>query len=98
MEWKWKIIHIHVRNIVSAVIKVSGKSRWQEYKEKNGVTPLDILNPNTKMVESFISSQRFSICSNCEFLTKITNQCKKCGCFMHLKTKIEKAQCPVGKW
>ena len=24
------------------------KSRWQQYKEKNGVTPLDFLNPMTK--------------------------------------------------
>ena len=23
-------------------------SRWSEYKEKNGVTPLDLLNPMTK--------------------------------------------------
>ena len=24
------------------------KNRWQQYKEKNGVTPLDLLNPMTK--------------------------------------------------
>jgi hypothetical protein len=24
------------------------KSKWEEYKEKNGVTPLDLLNPRTK--------------------------------------------------
>jgi len=77
---------------------MSSKSRWQEYKDKNGATPLDLLNPNTKKVDDSIASKRFEVCSECIFLTRITNQCKKCGCFMHVKTKIEKARCPIGKW
>jgi hypothetical protein len=32
------------------------------------------------------------------FLIKATNQCKKCGCIMHLKTKLAGAECPVGNW
>ena len=28
------------------------KSRWEEYKEKNGVTPLDALNPKTKKAKT----------------------------------------------
>jgi hypothetical protein len=39
-----------------------------------------------------------SICNSCEHLIKFTKQCKKCGCLMHLKTKLAKASCPVGKW
>jgi hypothetical protein len=35
------------------------KSRWQEYKDKNGVTPLDMLNPNTKHVSEDVAKQRF---------------------------------------
>jgi hypothetical protein len=31
-------------------IFVGAKSRWEIYKEKNGVTPLDMINPNTKRV------------------------------------------------
>jgi hypothetical protein len=26
-------------------------SRWEEYKAKNGVTPLDLLNPKTKKAD-----------------------------------------------
>ena len=41
---------------------------------------------------------RLDICNTCEFFFKKTNTCKKCGCFMTAKTKLEKAECPVGKW
>lgn len=74
------------------------KSRWQEYKEKNGVTPLDALNPTTKKATEELADQRFSICKQCPNLIKITSQCTKCGCFMSAKTKLEAAKCPIGKW
>lgn len=74
------------------------KSRWQEYRDKNGVTPLDMLNPNTKRAEDNLAKQRFDMCLSCPELIKLTVQCKKCGCFMAAKTKLESAKCPIGKW
>lgn len=74
------------------------KSRWQEYKEKNGVTPLDMLNPNTKHASDDLAKERFDICLGCPELISITKQCKRCGCFMAAKTKLESAKCPLGKW
>ena len=74
------------------------KSRWQEYKEKNGATILDALNPMTKNVTEDVHNARMDICRSCPELIKLTTQCKKCGCFMNLKTKIEAAKCPIGKW
>jgi len=74
------------------------KSRWQQYKEKNGVTPLDWLNPTTKPATTEESNRRFEICKQCPELIKLTNQCKKCGCFMAVKTTLENARCPLGKW
>jgi len=74
------------------------KSRWQQYKEKNGVTPLDFLNPMTKESTPEESNRRLDICRQCPELIKITNQCKKCGCFMSVKTMLESARCPLGKW
>lgn len=74
------------------------KSRWQEYKEKNGVTPLDMLNPNTKRADDDLAKQRLDICLSCPELIQLTVQCKKCGCFMSAKTKLESAKCPIGKW
>lgn len=74
------------------------KSRWQEYREKNGVTPLDLLNPNTKPASEDLAFKRISICQDCDRIILAVNQCKECGCFMNLKTKLENAKCPLGKW
>jgi ribosomal protein L32 len=74
------------------------KSKWQEYKEKNGATALDFLNPQTRRTTDEVSDQRMSMCNECPELIKITKQCKKCGCFMLAKTKLEIAKCPIGKW
>jgi hypothetical protein len=73
-------------------------SRWSEYKEKNGVTPLDMLNPNTKKAGPELAEQRFSICKGCPEFMQLTSQCKKCGCVMSIKTKLEAAKCPMEKW
>jgi hypothetical protein len=74
------------------------KSIWQQYKEKNGVTPLDLLNPRTKHSTDEQASARFEICKACPELISLTSQCKQCGCIMSLKTKLEAAKCPIGKW
>jgi hypothetical protein len=42
--------------------------------------------------------RRMSICEGCEFFKKLSKQCSKCGCFMKLKTKIDRAHCPIHKW
>jgi hypothetical protein len=73
-------------------------SAWERYKEKNGVTPLDLLNPKTKKAEKDVSGSRFSVCIQCPELIPVVNQCKKCGCFMEIKTKLEAAKCPLDKW
>ena len=41
---------------------------------------------------------RYDICKSCEHLIHLTNQCKKCGCFMATKTYLPFTECPVGKW
>lgn len=61
------------------------------------VRPWDLINGSPKSPEE-VSLSRLEICNGCEFFRKRTNQCKKCGCFMKLKTTLEKAKCPIGKW
>lgn len=73
-------------------------SRWSEYKAKNGVTPLDMLNPMSKHAEEDVSNSRYEICKACPELIQLTKQCKKCGCVMTAKTRLEAAKCPIGKW
>jgi len=60
--------------------------------------PWDIFNKKIGRVTEIIADQRMLICKDCPFLIKATNQCKKCGCFMNLKTKLPNASCPIGKW
>jgi hypothetical protein len=42
--------------------------------------------------------RRMAICEECPFLKRPAKQCSKCGCFMKLKSRIEKAHCPIHKW
>ena len=75
------------------------KSAWQKYKENLGDTrPWDIVNPETEWASDEVAEKRYSICKECPELIKLTKQCKKCGCFMAMKTKLEKATCPLEKW
>jgi len=72
---------------------------WEKYKEKLGDTrPWDIVNTKTEWASDEVSSERFSICQSCPEFIKLTSQCKKCGCFMKVKTGLLAATCPIGKW
>lgn len=73
-------------------------SKWSEYREKNGVTPLDMLSPMTVRTTIVTFETRMAICRACPELWKHTEQCKKCGCFMNAKARLENAKCPIGKW
>jgi hypothetical protein len=44
------------------------------------------------------ANQRIKICESCEFFDKRMAQCKKCGCFLKLKTLMRSQHCPIGKW
>jgi hypothetical protein len=83
---------------LSTVSTEPKKSKWQEYKEKNGVTPLDLLNPKTRKIDESHAEGRMAICRECPLLIKGLDQCKECGCFMQFKTKLEAAKCPLGNW
>lgn len=55
---------------------------------------LDLNNPEEK---NTVENRR-AICEECPHLRKPLNQCAECGCFVGLKSKLRKAQCPIGKW
>lgn len=74
-------------------------SKWEEWKKAQGETrPWDLINPNTEWADEEKAKERFNICHSCPSFVKVTTQCKKCGCFMKLKTKLEHSACPIGKW
>lgn len=65
---------------------------------------VDELEESTKknftisFVDDEVQQKRYEICKSCEHFFPPTGNCKKCGCFMKLKTKLENVTCPVKKW
>jgi len=74
------------------------KNRWEEYKEKNGVTVFDMFKDDIEKASEQVKNARYETCLSCPELIHLTKQCKQCGCFMVLKTTLESAKCPIGKW
>jgi hypothetical protein len=74
-------------------------SKWSEWKKNVGDTrPWHLLNPDRLLDNQDIVNKRLELCKACPELIASTSQCKKCGCFMNLKTKLAEAECPIGKW
>lgn len=74
-------------------------SAWKQFKEAMASEgkPWDLLYP-TKYATQEVASARYEICSQCPEFIELTKQCKKCMCFMILKTKVEHVRCPLDKW
>jgi protein-arginine kinase activator protein McsA len=60
--------------------------------------PLDLLNPSQYSHNEEQTRKRLEICHSCDFFYKPVGICKKCGCVMKLKTKLQEATCPLDKW
>lgn len=45
-----------------------------------------------------VRDERLSICESCPFLFKPTFTCRKCMCFMKIKSSISSMKCPDNKW
>jgi len=77
-------------------------SRWKTIKDNladpNTVKPWDVFDPKSEWVNDEVKNSRYSICQKCPEFISLTTQCKQCGCVMKLKTGLEKATCPIGKW
>jgi Family of unknown function (DUF6171) len=70
----------------------------ENHSENNDVKPWDLLNPNSPKSSEGLALFRLEMCKHCEFFRPKTQTCKKCGCFMKLKTQLEHAKCPIGRW
>lgn len=74
------------------------KKAFEKYKEKNGVTPLDIFNYELEIVDDMKLANRLGICAGCPKYVNLTKQCMECGCHMPSKAKFDLAKCPLEKW
>jgi len=71
---------------------------WGEYKKKHGNIKPWHLAGAFKTTETTVADQRYALCVKCPEFVQLTKQCKQCGCFMVLKTKLANTKCPLGKW
>ncbi len=67
-------------------------------EQPKDVTFFDLFDPSEERSDRELIESRLAICNQCPFFIKRTAQCKKCGCFMRLKTALHRAKCPVGNW
>jgi hypothetical protein len=56
------------------------------------------LENNNIFVDKEMQNYRYNICKSCDKFINLTKQCKECGCFMTLKTRLKLTSCPIGKW
>ena len=64
---------------------------------KGDANPFDIVKLPFDHVSKAVKEERLAICMECEHLNDI-GQCRMCGCFMPLKTRVPRASCPDGRW
>ena len=83
----------------------------QDIGSKNGsqtvqMIPHLIINPSTAKENGYvlanpeITSRRLEACMKCEFASSngFYGTCKKCGCDIETKARIESEKCPIDKW
>jgi hypothetical protein len=58
-----------------------------------------IVDMNMEKVEKLeYAKERYVICKSCEYFDNLFKLCKKCGCFMPVKTQFKRFSCPIEKW
>ena len=87
---------------ISGEMIVSYKKSDTLPRKNREVRPWDLLrsknSPEGERAPEEKQKERLSICQECPRFVKMTSQCLECGCIMKLKTKLEAATCPLGKW
>ena len=66
---------------------------------KNGDVEFgDLFDPRQERAERELTEYRLNICQTCPMFNKYSKRCRKCGCFMKLKSTLKQAKCPLHKW
>lgn len=58
---------------------------------------------SSEKVSQNLKHLRLAKCKTCftsdgRKMVTITGNCRKCGCFINLKTEYKEESCPLGKW
>lgn len=81
-------------------IEISSEPKEDTRPDKYGLVGIlkDTLSGGAERASEEYASKRLRVCQACPHLFKLTNQCKKCGCFVKEKVKFQKERCPDGRW
>ena len=80
------------------------KSKFQEFAEQrmamiqSGAKTAKQIVKKPGIADENVINERRNICSECDYLDKERNRCKKCGCMLRAKTAFKGTKCPIGKW
>lgn len=67
-------------------------------KDNGDVEFIDLFDLRQPRSDRDLIESRLAICNACPAFNKNLAKCKKCGCFMKLKSTLRQASCPIGKW
>lgn len=67
-------------------------------KDNGDVEFLDLFDVRQPRTPEEEVKRRLDICNECPWLNKRLVKCRQCGCFMKLKSTLQQASCPIGKW
>lgn len=59
---------------------------------------IDLFDPSQPRSDRELIEHRLSICNQCPWFNKRLAKCRKCGCFMKLKSTLRQAKCPIDRW
>lgn len=87
--------------------KFSADKIYRNCTETPTMTTIEKIESAVSTVKDFVASgleisnteeknKRIEICKECEHYNN--GNCRLCGCNMNLKTRIDSAHCPIGKW
>jgi ribosomal protein L32 len=87
-DFKTVVIQVNKSDEPTILTKGANLSRSLFHHAKDGF----------KNVESDLQKRRLEICQKCEYYKEDNISCKKCGCYLLIKTSWASESCPVGKW
>lgn len=63
--------------------------------------PKSLKEEEIQLIPAKPKDERLSICQSCEYIKKpesLLKYCNICLCSLELKTRMDNARCPLGKW
>ena len=67
-------------------------------KDNGDVEFLDLFDVRQPRTPENEVKRRLEICNECPWLNKRMMKCRQCGCYMKLKSTLQLAKCPIGRW